>query len=167
MKTKSFFCPHCNGIDSNSFLKMASKIIMLILFVVIGTHDGFSQIAYKHGNLYQNNEKLTKVQVQQMFTADQYKDYVSGKRLYQSGVVLTSVGGAVAGVSAAHLIRVAVIDHKYPNEEPFGVPLGGIISAGGLLIGGVILAAGVPCLCVGAGRLKATASNGIGVAYRF
>lgn len=144
--------------------------LILITLVIISTNDAYSQIAYKHGNLYQNNEKLTKVQAQQILTTEQYKDYVSGKRLYQSGVVLTSVGGCIAGISTVKLIRLAVLDHKHPIESPPGlspVPLNGIISAGGLILGGTILAAGIPCLCVGVGRLKATASNGIGVTCHF
>lgn len=140
--------------------------LMMILFVVIGTHEGFSQIAYKHGNLYQNNEKLAKVQVQQVLAADQFNDYVSGRRLYNTGVVLTSFGGAVAAVSTGFLINSAVANHRNPQMHET-IPVGDIMSTGGLILGGAILAAGIPCLCVGAGRLKATASNGIGVAYRF
>lgn len=166
MNTKSHFCSHCDSIDSNPLLKMSSKIIMLILFVVISTHDAFSQIAYKHGSLYQSNEKLTKVQVQQMLSAEQFKDYVSGKRLYNTGVVLTSIGGTVAGVSTGFLITSAVANHKNQQTHET-IPVGNIISTGGLILGGAILAVGIPCLCVGAGRLKTTASNGIGVTYSF
>ena len=140
---------------------MVVKRILLLIILCFAFNVSFAQIAdqeviYKLGSIYSGDVKLTSDQVADLMTDDMYTDYLSGRRLYKSGVIVTSVGAGVVAASGLLFGSMFLPSKTTDNETP-GMPLGtALISLGGAITGGAIIAVGVPLLCVGNNRLKNT-----------
>ena len=95
-----------------------------------------------------------------MLSQDAYQDYLSGRRVYNAGVITTSVGAGIVGASGLLFGSIAVIPYGENNAEKVLMPLGIIaMSIYGAIAGGVVMVAGIPCLCVGDHRLRKAAGT--------
>ncbi len=129
-------------------------------FSVVSAQVAYNGVEYRLGHYCVGGEKLTDVQVAGMLSSDAYSDYMSGKKLYKSGVIVTSVGAGIVGASALLFGSLFLPIRSNSETEFSGMPLGAaIVSLGGVITGGVVIAAGVPLLCVGNRRLKNTIGN--------
>lgn len=138
--------------------------IKLCLLLMVCMTDMYAQSPYIHddsfeyrlGYIYQEENKLSKTELQNVFNSSDYDKYVSGRKLLISGSVLTAVGGAFALVNGALLA-----DHiiNLTPDPLHNVDISLLIYAGNTILGGTVMLAGVPCLCVGVNRLKKVANR--------
>lgn len=159
--------------------------INVFFLIMIGMVDMSAQSLYKQndtykyraGRIYQGDYRLSKEELQNVLNADDFDRYLSGRKLLVSGSVMTAVGGAFAVVNAALLA-----DHlnSNSNDPLHTVDVSHIIYVGNAILGGAVMLAGVPCLCVGVNRLKKVAGQmkssevsleytgtGLSLAFRF
>lgn len=136
-----------------------------------------SGILYRAGNVWADGVRLKKPELKMMFSEQDYGRFISGRRLMVSGATLTGIGGAFVVVNGAFLAYFA----SMPPKDPFyTVNVSQIICAGNVILGGAMLVAGVPCLCVGINRMQKTVrhhnetqltlgptSSGFGLALKF
>lgn len=139
------------------------KRFIITFLLCLATYSAYAQYAdvrYKLGHLRSDGEKLSKEQVAAVLSQDAYQDYLSGRRVYKAGVITTSVGAGIVGASGLLFGSIAVIPYGENNAEKVLMPLGIIaMSIYGAIAGGVVMVAGIPCLCVGDHRLRKVAGT--------
>ncbi|MBQ7811536.1 MAG: hypothetical protein IJ394_03145 [Bacteroidales bacterium] len=144
---------------------MKKLFLSFLMCLMAGSFTATAQVAdngveYRLGHYRVGGEKLTDVQVAGMLSSDAYSDYLSGRRLYKSGVIVMSVGAGIVGASALLFGSMFLPAGSDSATDTPGMPLGtAIVSLGGAITGGVVMAAGVPLLCVGDRRLKDAVGN--------
>ena len=87
------------------------KYLLLLLFSAISTFFMSAQIQnpdikleYKSGKIFVNGENLSQDNYQLFTTETAYLKYKKYKKIYKSGVVLTSIGGTVLAASLIYSI---------------------------------------------------------------
>lgn len=153
------------------------KYLLLLLFSTISTFFMSAQIQntdinleYKSGKIFVNGENLSQDNYQLFTTETAYLKYNKYRKIYKSGVVLTSIGGTVLAASLIYSIY-DIITWNHPLNTYVGPVIGYI----GALASVPFIATGVPLWCAGHYKMKnmcvktelAITQNGVGLALKF
>lgn len=110
------------------------------------------------GNLFtEEGVKLDMHNAASILDQDMFHLYSSGKRLYKSGVIVSSIGG---GLEALGIIVLALGIHSLTYSDSW-VPyfLSVVYASPFMTIGGALLISSIPIFCVANARLKKVADG--------
>ena len=157
------------------------KYLLLLLFSAISTFFMSAQIQnpdikleYKSGKIFVNGENLSQDNYQLFTTETAYLKYNKYKKIYKSGVVLTSIGGTVLAASLIYSIcDIIIVGGNW--DHPHNTYAGPVIGYIGALASVPFIATGVPLWCAGHYKMKnmcvktelAITQNGVGLALKF
>ena len=165
------------------------KYLLLLLFSAISTFFMSAQIQnpdikleYKSGKIFVNGENLNTDNYPLFTTETAYLKYNKYRKIYKSGVILTSIGGGILATSiiygAAEMIYARSkweekpSDYIGPGTNPYLGPVVGIIGAA---VSVPFILVGVPLWYAGHYKIKnmciktelAITQNGVGLALKF
>lgn len=163
------------------------KFLLIILFVAISPFYLSAQIQntdinleYKSGKIFVNGENLSQDNYQLFTTETAYLKYNKYRKIYKSGVILTSIGGGILAASILYgvgeIIYVGSNAYKQQNDPYIGSTyVGPVLSYIGALASVPFIAVGVPLWCAGHYKMKnmcvktelAITQNGVGLALKF
>lgn len=127
-------------------------------------------LSVKGDRIFDGEQKLSKAELKTIFCKETYEEYAKARRLSRFGATMTGIGGTIFTLSTVGVVG-GIIIHNKPSSQPKDTPVGIVIFEGTMIVGGLMMAAGIPCICVGCKRIKnldlAPASNGVGLALKF
>mgnify|MGYP003500733420 CR=1 FL=1 len=157
------------------------KYLLLLLFSAISTFFMSAQIQnpdikleYKSGKIFVNGENLNTDNYPLFTTETAYLKYNKYRKIYKSGVVLTSIGGTVLAASLIYSIcDIIIVGGNW--DHPLNTYVGPVIGYIGALASVPFIAVGVPLWCAGHYKMKnmcvktelAITQNGVGLALKF
>lgn len=149
---------------------MKKLLLSLLLCFVTGSFAALAQVA-DHGvvghkeivckgdRLFMDGQKLTKTELAGLLPQEGYADYVKARNLSRFGAALTGIGGVVFTFSAVTVVGGIINQNNADDSLPPDTPVGIAIFGGTMAVGGVLLAAGIPCICIGCSKIKGIASD--------
>ena len=147
-------------------MKTIKVNLLIAVLTVVSVFAASAQYAgdggalyYKAGNVYSSDGgvKLTKANALNYFSSvDDYERYwLSGKRLFTAGIVVSSVGaGIVLGSAVGEVIVKNCVYEFNPEAPEMHLP---IIAWMGAAVGGTLVLVSVPLYWVGTVKLKKAA----------
>ena len=127
-------------------------------------------LSVRGDRIFDGDQGLSKAELQTIICKETYDEYVKARRLSRFGATMTGIGGTIFTLSTVGVVG-GIINYNKPSSQPKDTPVGIVIFEGTMIVGGLMMAAGIPCICVGCKRIKnldlAPASSGVGLALRF
>lgn len=133
----------------------------LAAFAQVADHGvvGYKEIVCKGDRLFMDGQKLNKAELAGILSQKNYTDYVKARNLSRFGAALTGIGGVVFTFSAMTVVGGIVNQNNVDDSLPPDTPVGIAIFGGTMAVGGVLLAAGIPCICIGCSKIEKIASD--------
>lgn len=142
------------------FLSLAALIVLLSVTAKAQYIDGAPQFLERRaGHLYTDDgTRISQIDAMSLLSQDMFEMYSSGRRLYQAGVIVSSIGGALEAVG----ITVFALTFDYMLKQSnswvpllIGAPLLSVF----LTPGTILLLSSIPIFCVANARLKKAAEG--------
>lgn len=112
------------------------------------------ELISKGDRIFYGGEKMTKTELRGVLSQESYEQYVKARNLNRFGAAMTGAGGAIFIFSAVSVIGGSMNQSKssddgLPNDAPVGIA----IFSGAMIVGGAMMAVGIPCICIGCRRV--------------